>query len=516
MDSPEPALTPEVEPAPAGPPVLDRRAVITHGLVWSGLLQVFLVGINFASMIVLVRLLSPAEYGRVAAVTGVLAIINCLTCGNFISQAIQLHEGEEPDWAAHWNAGFYIQIALFIACNLVASACWLIATYRPMAPLLHVASIGFLLDVANQIGLIRLRRDLNYRTLRIVQALGTMVTVTVSISLAFAGAGAFALIIGYNVLNGLPQGLYLFSVQRWRPAIGWWRWPDWTCYMAPLKFGVQLSGSAGLAAARGMLEATVLPATIGYAAVGLLNRAQVLFSTTGGRVAALVVDTVYPLLPRSAGSPEQFSRHATLFVKTILFVSIPSAVFVAIDGPLLSRLLYGQKWIAADPLICPSTILAWAVATTLLFVAVLQARNRLRLAFASNLAAATFALPAMFIAIEGWGTQSYVWVLAVGQVLASCIAATFSSALLTRHWFVKNILPSLFAATTGALAVFGIRIVLLDHGTVARLCTDALAFTATAGLIHRFLFPTLLQEIVLRLPGRNLILRLLLLEGQER
>src|SRR5690349_18745973 len=106
MDFPD--RTVASEPTLPEPLQLDRRKIITYGLLWSGLLQVFLVAINFVSMIVLVRLLSPAEYGRMAAVTGVLAIINCLTCGNFISQSIQLHEGEEPDWGAHWNAAFYI------------------------------------------------------------------------------------------------------------------------------------------------------------------------------------------------------------------------------------------------------------------------------------------------------------------------------------------------------------------------------------------------------------------------
>jgi len=506
MDYSEPA--PEAESVAPSLPVIDRRRVITQGLVWSGMLQVFLVAANFVSMIVLVRLLPPAEYGRLAAVTGVLAIINCFSCGNFIAQAIQLHEGEEPDWGAHWNAGFYIQIGLFVACNAAASICWFISPYRPMAPLLHVASLGFPFDLANQMGLMRLRRDLNYPTLRLVQAIGTIITVVVSICLALLGAGAFSLVIGYNILNGMPQGFYLLLIKKWQPPRGWWRWPKWRDYVTPLKFGAQLSGSTGLAAARGMLEATVLPATIGYAAVGLLNRAQVLFATTGGRVAALVVDIVYPLLPRSAGNPEQFSRYATLFVKTILFISIPAAVFVAIDGPLLSRLLYGQKWIAADPLICPSTILAWAVATLLVFVAVLQARNRLRLAFSSNLIAAISAMPAMLVAIKGGGALWYAWTLAIGQLVVVCIVAKVASSLLERHWFARGVLPSIVAALAGILSVVLFKMVLPNLATVSRLCLEAFVFTVVVALVQRCFFSGLLREIILRLPGRDLLLGL--------
>jgi len=508
MEFSEAPVTPDVEPAVPPTPALDRQSIITHGLVWSGMLQVFLVAANFLSMIVLVRLLSPAEYGLVAAVNGVTALINCFSCGNFIAQAVQLHEGEDPDWGAHWNAAFYIQVGLFLACNAIASTCWFLSPYRPMAPLLHLAAIGFVFDLANQMGYQRLRRDLNYRSLRIVQAVSTVVTVVTSVCLALLGAGPFALIIGYNLLNGAPLGFYLLGIQKWRPPADWWSWPDWSGYDRQLKFGAQLSGSAILAAARGMLESTVLPVTVGYAGVGLLNRAQVLFGTTGGRVAGLVVDTVYPLLPRSAGNPEQFSRHAALFINTILFFSIPGAVFVGMDGPLLSRLLYGQRWIAADPLILPATIAAWSVSTMLVFTAVLQAQNRLRLVFVSNLISAISALPAMAVALRGGGPQSYVSVLATGQVVAALIAAKFSSVVLKSNWFLKGVFPTIIAASAGALFVILFDLVVPGLRIVPRLCADGFIFGTVILLMHRCLFPSLLHDIILRLPGRGFLLRI--------
>jgi O-antigen/teichoic acid export membrane protein len=435
----------------------------------------------------------------------VLALINCFNCSYFIAQALQLHEGEEPDWAAHWTAGFYIQFALFIACNLIAFACWMLPAYRPMAVLLHVASIGLLIDFPGQIGLTRLRRDLDYRTLRLVQVVCTLVTVVSSIFLALAGAGAVALIVGSNVLHGIPLGLHLLVIRRWRPRAGWWRWPKWDEYRGPLRFGAQLSGSAVLTAARGMLEATVLPATLGYEAVGLLNRAQVLFSTTGGRVAAVVVETVYPLLPRSAGNPEQFSRHATLFVHTMLLISIPGAAFVGIEGPSLSRLLYGATWVAADPLILPGTVFAWGVSTVVIFAAVLQARNQLRLAFTSSLIAAISCLPAMFVAITGGGTLRYAWALGVGQAAAALIAAKLATNLLQKEWFGRGVVPAILATGAGSLVIL-----LIDARNpvlqpVWRILIDATVFGFVILLILRSFFGSLLLEVVQRLPGRDFI-----------
>ena len=79
------------------------RSLIARGLVWNSLSQVFLALLNFASTLFLVRILSPAEFGQAAAVTGFLALLNCFSCSQFITQAIQLHDGETPDWDAHWK-----------------------------------------------------------------------------------------------------------------------------------------------------------------------------------------------------------------------------------------------------------------------------------------------------------------------------------------------------------------------------------------------------------------------------
>lgn len=133
--------------------MIDRRTVIAHGITWTSLFQVFLAGANLVSMLVLVRLLSPSELGRAPAATGVLGQINCFNCSYCITQALQLREGEEPDWDSHWSAGFYIQLTLFIVCNGVAAISWMFAPYRPMAPLLDVAPIGLLIDCPNQVAI---------------------------------------------------------------------------------------------------------------------------------------------------------------------------------------------------------------------------------------------------------------------------------------------------------------------------------------------------------------------------
>ena len=94
-----------------------------------------------------------------------------------------------------------------------------------------------------------------------------------------------------------------------------------------------------------------------------------------------MLETVYPLLPRSAGDVAQFARHATLFVQVLQLVAIPGAVFIGMEGQNLSRLLYGMKWIAADPSIWPATLAALGLTLFSLYQSVLLAMSKLRTCF---------------------------------------------------------------------------------------------------------------------------------------
>jgi O-antigen/teichoic acid export membrane protein len=477
------------------------RRLILRGLAWNSAFQVFLVGASFASMLVLVRLLGPAEYGRASVASGFLAIITCFNCSYFYDHALQLRGDEEPDWGLHWRVGFYIQLALGTICNLVAGSCWFFHSYRPAAPLLHVASIGLIISWPTNLRMTMLRREMNFPRLRILHGTAVITSAATAAILALTGAGAYALIISGNVIHSVPFGLDLLLVRRWRPPAGWWRWPDWAAHGHTLRFGGNLSTSALLTAARGMLEALILPGTLGYEAIGLLNRAQVLFTTTFGRVNAVVVETVYPLLPRSAGDPVQFARHGTLFVQVMLLVSIPGAVLVGLQGPQLSRLLYGQKWVAADPLIWPGTVFAWGVSLLLVFSSVLLAASRMRVWFAVSIFGAALSLPAMLAVILGTKTLAYVWGLAGGQMAALILAMILASPCLERDWMRRTLAPPVVASASAAAAL--LLTSRFDGGLqlIPGLCLHALVYGLVAGIVLRGLFAVQLKNVLTRLPA---------------
>ena len=484
----------------SGPGRASNRERIARGIAWNAIYQVVEVALAFGAMLVLVRIIPPEEYGRWSAVLGILTVLNALGFAGFAGQALQVPDGQEPDWSLHCSAGLYLQIGLTLICLAVAAACGLAPAYRAVAPLLGIAAVGLLLDWPAQLRAVMLRRELDFRRLKLLLAAATIAKLGVTLALGVAGGGAYALVLGGNVVTALPLAADLLA-SGWRPRRGWWRWPDWVAYRRALDFGLQQAGSALLAGARGGLEAAVLPHALGYGGMGLLDRARALFAGTIGRVAHVLLETAYPLLARGAGDPRVFAARATLFVQVLLLGLAPAALYVGLEGPELSRLLYGSRWTAADPLIWPAALGTLGLAMSGVGSAVLLAGGRLRLCLALDVAAALVAAPMLVVAGAGGGLVAYAWGIAAGQLLAGGTALAFASPLLAAGWVRATVVPPLAAGLLGVAVVSALGAIEPRLPLAARVGLHAATYGVVVAIALRGLFPRQLASVLRRVPG---------------
>jgi len=489
----------------------ENRRQVAHGLAWNTLFQGFQTLLSFGTMLVLVRVIPPSEYGRATAAVGWLLLMGSFGCVQFMNHALQLPHGEEPDWSLHWTVGVYIQGALCVVSQIVAGLCWLVPSYRPIAPLLHIAGLGVLFECGNRLRGTMLRRAMDFRRLRIVHAIGSAISIGVTLTFGLRGYGALAIVLGQNVFLGLPFSVDLFFVRRWRPNSGWWHWPDWSAYGPSIRFGLQQVASSLLNTLRGGAETAVLPITLGFVAMGLWNRAQALYATTMGRLQTIAVETVYPLLPRYAAERAHYPAYATLFCQAILWVAVAGMAYLGVDGPLLSRVVYGTKWIAADPVIWPGALAGLGVAAFMVGSSVLLAANRLRSCFSLDLLSACFLVPMLGVTLAGGGLVAYAWVVASAQILVGAIALWKAAPLMNVNWSREVVLPPLVSSAVACLIVWFLNQNLLVASVVIQLIITSATYGLVLVAMIRVIFPQPLLNLLACVPGGHRVRRALLI-----
>ncbi len=453
-------------------------------------------------MLVLVRIIPPREYGRAAAVSAFLALLNCLNCRTYVSHSLQLRHGEEADWSQHFSFAFLGQTLLALTCNLVAVVCWFLPAYRGIAPLLHLSSVGVFLDSSIQVSQLQLERKMDFKRLRILIAAGTLLYTLTVLAFGISGWGAAAIVLGSQV-SGIPCAFDLFFVRQWRPRAGWWRDLNWRAYRASLKWGFVRISSASLSAASDGLEFAVLPGRVGFTAMGLWNRGQALFIISIGKILAVLQQTAYPLLPRYVGEHERFQSYATLFEQVLLWLLIPSTIFLGLEGKSLSRLLYGMKWVGADPMIWPGAVLGLGVWLFAASGMIQFAANRLRVCFKMDVFSTLMCLPALVTVLFSRSIVVYAWVFSLGQLIVGLVNFYLSAKFIDNRWGVRVLLPGIVSAFGGCIAVFAVRCLHLP--LLVHVITSASAFFFANLIVMRLCFGSDLTSVLLRMPrGKSL------------
>lgn len=320
-------------------------------VIWNAGFNIFRNLLQFGVMLVLVRLLAPATYGQFSLVNSIIGFIGIFSFTNFISHALQVKTDEEAHLQEHFTAGAFLQIGMCLVANLVAVALRWFPTYAPVAPLVHVMSLTFLLEWPCEVRRKMIERQFDWRTLRLLHGAGLLLTAMVAIGLAWLGAGTFALLVP-GMMVTLPFIYDLFFRQHWRPT---WVW-SWKAYQPAWRFGLTRIGSGMTLNGRQLLESGLLSAMLGFATLGVFNRSIGLAQMFCYQVATQLIYAIYPVLTRVEGGADNALRVGGLVLRTVAWTVLPVAVCFGVLAQPVVETVYGAKWMGVVPL------LPWAMA----------------------------------------------------------------------------------------------------------------------------------------------------------
>ncbi len=207
------------------------------GAVYTAISQGVKALMSVVSQVVLSRILFPAQFGIVAMVAPVLAIVGLFNDLGLSSAVIQRDKISQEDL----NSLFWLGLGASSLCALVVIA------ISPLVALAYhqhaVGSVCAALACQMPLGALAghssalMARKLRFKAIAFMEVLSQGAMLTVSIIAAKAGAGYWALVLGQLAMT-LTQAVGDRQLSGWRPSR-----PKWTPGAVPmLKFGANLTG----------------------------------------------------------------------------------------------------------------------------------------------------------------------------------------------------------------------------------------------------------------------------------
>lgn len=307
-----------------------------------------------AVLVLLARLLQPAEFGLVSAAYVVISFSEIFSqCG--VGAAVVRHPRLAP---LHLRVAFTASLlgGALLAALLVLAAPLLAAFFRmeDLIRPLRLMSLAFLIQGATVLPQALLQREMRFRELVRIHILSYVFGYGVcGVVLAWLGAGAWALVYAFLVQE-LARGALLLAT---RPV--WVRWSlDSKTLRELLGFGTGFSAGrlANFLALQG--DNLVVGRWLGASALGLYGRAYQLMVVPSTLVGNALQKVLFPALARlqedRARLGEVYRRGLALVATTTL----PLSAFVVLFAPQGIELLLGRGW---EAVVLPLRILAVAM-----------------------------------------------------------------------------------------------------------------------------------------------------------
>ena len=249
--------------------------------------------------------------------------------------------------------------ATFLALTVGAGACAAVLALAPLtapvfgedvADLARLTAPFFLLAGASAVSQALLQRELRFRRLGVIEALGAITGSVTSVLLALTGLGAPALVLG--VLAGATLSATLSLASAWPPAPRRHRRElgDLLRFAAP-----NMASSASFIGSNN-LDYAVLSTQVSAATVGLYWRGFQLGVDGQRKISEVLARLVFPLYAR-ARDAEQLLALRFRVVRLQTMVIVPALGALILLAPELVPLVFGERWTGA---VLPAQILALA------------------------------------------------------------------------------------------------------------------------------------------------------------
>lgn len=320
---------------------LERKAF--SAFRWAATAKIFVQIVSWAGTLIVVRLLSPEDYGLMAKVGVVCGIASAIAELGLEAAIVRSKAIEQDDLRKLYG------ISLLFGAGVTA----LIAAASPLlAQLFHepklvwpivVASLQIVISAAAIVPSAMWTRDLSFRELAKIEMGAGVITIIATLLLAMNGMGVWALVLGTLIGATLKAAALLVFGQRVLP------WFSARGIGEHLKFGLTLVGNRVSYFIVVQSDVLIGSAFLSTTQIGQYAVALQLATLPMSKVMGMINQITLPTIARQQDDPPRMRQSVLKAITVISLVAFPVLWGISAVAPELVHVLFGERWLDAIP-----------------------------------------------------------------------------------------------------------------------------------------------------------------------
>lgn len=332
----------------------DLEKITALGMVWSIAGQVLSKGVTILTLAVLARLLTKADFGLIATATIVIDLLSPyrdLGLGEaLIQNRKNFRTAANSVFSMNMLTGVILTSLVFLSTPLVVS----FFDSPSIEPLLKWLSLIFIINAAGSVHITILKRELDYRKKLIPVMGGSMIKGLLSIFLAFKGFGVWAIIWGQ--LAGTSISVILaWLVVSWRPRFE----IDYRLTRKFLGFGASVMGTNTLCVMKDNFAFIIVGKVCGMSLLGVFSLSFRLPEVLLIGNLWVLAEVFFSMFSIIQGDQEKIRNGFLASIRLVALIATPVCLGLIVTADPLIRVIYGEQWLEAIPLLKVLAVYAW-------------------------------------------------------------------------------------------------------------------------------------------------------------
>jgi len=475
-------------------------AQVRSGVIWKSGSQLVGQLIAWTSTFLVIRMLTPADYGLLAMTGVVLTFLDLFNGWGFASSLVRDERTDKHRIGQAFGMLILMNGAL-AAAQLVAAPFAAAYFHQPLvATLLSVQALFYIANPFNALGHALLMRRLEFKRQARINLTAAVLSALTAVACAIGGLGVWTLVAAPGVLWAARAIGYIHAAKIWeiRPRFAFEGASQMLGYGAAM-IAVQacwfVQSQADVFIAGGRFDAH----TLGIYTTGLFVT-QIIAS----KFVPPLNEVAFAAYSRIQARPDMIQHAFLKSIRLIMLVALPFYFGLAVTAEPLVTALLGWKWAAAAPLV-PVLSVAMALMTLqILFAPASNALGHPRMAVRTGLVGAAL-MPILFLVGVQWGSMglAFAWLAGMAALLIATVELSLPVIGVRRSALLGAVAPGFAASGIMAGIVWAVDVALLPgFGALERLSLLVAIGAATYGTLL-FTFERRVVDEVLNLLRPN-------------
>lgn len=317
---------------------------VTSNVMWRFIERFGAQLISLCVSLILARLLGPDDYGTVAIVVAIMAILQIFVDSGLGNALVQKKNVENDDYSTVFVFNTIMCFGLYGILFLVAPYIAQIYEIPELTVLVRVLGINLVLSGVRNVQQAYISRNMLAKKFFFVTIGGTIVSAAVGVAMAFLGYGVWAL-VAQNLVSATFSLVMLWITLDWKPIFKF----SFVRFKQLFGFGWKLLISALLDTGYNELCNLLIGGVYSSTDLGYYTNGQKIPNLVISNINTSITSVLFPALSEIQDDKNMLKRLMQRGMKISSYIIWPMLFGLMACAEPLVRLLLTEKWLPAVP-----------------------------------------------------------------------------------------------------------------------------------------------------------------------